>query len=814
MTTDLFAPDVEQVTRTERAEKAVRAFRAMQAGLSGYARAITGDKEVSIEVAVGGPRTDGKKIYFRPPIALGDLTPHQRLLCEKRDPDTLQQRCPACAVREEVLISIYHEIAHIAYGTFEKPSSKDISEALGRAIEESPGRYAEKIREIWNDLPEQKKSDYLNLSSLISPWLPILVNGLEDARVDEAMFKARRGTKVMFDALVKKTFTAGVDTGERLVKWSERDLNSQILIGVFVLACDYDYTGWFVPEVEEALADEKLRELVSRISTVRSVEGSYSLAFPILNRLRELGFCRRPEDPEEEPENDDQQDEPEDQADEPDETQADDEEDAPESTSALEGEPEAEEGDPQSDDESEADSEGSAESGDDSDDEEGSDDSEGDAGEGPKQDMGSEPGAEGEDSGDDAGSDEFDAEGGGSDSGDEGSDGDADCDESSDPESLESDGSGEADSEDSACDDELDAAEVIDTGADDGDGGIELAYGEPEDAAKDFKEFSHHDTDISEVEATVDAEAVDRAIIQGEYFETPSSNIYGVREHKYDQHVFDESGRDLSFAWGRREGDADWLYNLRHGIDGDFDVPEQILGPALNELRRVLSDNQRSKMERHLTSGRINQNVLGRRAWAKDNRLFQKKRIPGKRSYAVVIGIDISGSTVGRNLALAKRAAKAQAELLNRLGIDFAVYCHTANGSYTAAEVYLDMYEIKSFSQPWATAAKEALDKIGADAANLDGHSIEYYRRLIERHPATDKIILYYSDGKMPAENHDEELEILIREIKTCRQKGIALMGVGIRTDSPRRHGLDTVEVHEDSDLKKVIRHLEGRLIR
>lgn len=124
----------------------------------------------------------------------------------------------------------------------------------------------------------------------------------------------------------------------------------------------------------------------------------------------------------------------------------------------------------------------------------------------------------------------------------------------------------------------------------------------------------------------------------------------------------------------------------------------------------------------------------------------------------------------------------------------------------------LDIYIIKEHNQPWNDEVKIALREIGPDNCNLDGHTLEYYRKYIERRPETDKIILYYTDGKMPAENHDEELVILQREIKVCKRKNITLLGVGIRTDSPVRHGLDTVQVDTDEDIVKVVRHLEKRL--
>jgi cobalamin biosynthesis protein CobT len=132
--------------------------------------------------------------------------------------------------------------------------------------------------------------------------------------------------------------------------------------------------------------------------------------------------------------------------------------------------------------------------------------------------------------------------------------------------------------------------------------------------------------------------------------------------------------------------------------------------------------------------------VLGKRAPFNDPRLFQKKRLPGKRSYAVLLGIDISGSTIGVNIALAKKAAYAQSELCNRLGIDFAVYAHSATPIGGVHQ--LDMYCIKDFDSPWDKKAEEALLKIGSWSENLDGHSLEYYRKRIENVNVTDKIIL------------------------------------------------------------------------
>ena len=930
MSENIFASGVTSTDeRNERARRAVKNFRAMQFTLTGYARAITGRKDISVELATGTPRTDGKKIYIKPPMALGDNVPHQRMYCDKRDPETLEQLCPSCAAREDVLIKVIHEIAHNAFGTFEKTNPKAVADAMDRAIREVGTKYAKSISEVWDKIPDYKKQDYLNLSGLISPFLPILVNALEDARVDEAMFTVRKGTRAMFDALMLKIFREGIEEDDgSFSQWSDRPLNSQALIGVFVLCCGYKYDGWFSPEVEEALGDDQLRLLCSQIDTIRSAEGTYNLAFPILARLRELGFCRSEQDPEDE-EPDTQENEEDESSEDSDEASEEEQDGDPGDDDSGTDEPGDDEstggsGDPDYDMEAESDSEGSGGSGpddegeggdpgeagsgagdpddeavenaaedgegsdgspgqpdedgdrsgddgseggaevpegsdiggddwSDADEGEGSDGEDGEAGPG----EGSPPGeaSEGEGvpgdgehdaTGDgegslDEGGDSTDTEPSGSpwdssDQSDPGADDDGGRPDDSDGESEDSDlgdagmgspldwqgddGPGEGDPEgleDGRLDEDSD--ERVDTLADDGMGGDKLdsnpTYGDADQAFEDVFVFNKHEVYHGEPEEKTadekaDDKALDMAIMQGGYFETPSVNVAGVREHAYA----DRKNDLTADAWNNYDDEFYKKYLTVLGGDSDLSVEESALAPALREMRRVFADNKRSHYDRNRKDGKVNGKVLGKRAPFGDPRLFQKKRVPGKRDYAVILGLDVSGSTVGENLHLIKRAAKAQAELLYRMGIDFAVYAHSGSGGWGVDDLMLDIYCIKDFEDPWDSPHQEALDHLCADAQNLDGHTLEFYRRRIERVQATDKVIMYYTDGKMPAENHDEELQILQREIKYCRSRGIHLMGVGIRTDSPVRHGLPTVQVDDDADLVKVIRHLETGLLR
>lgn len=990
----------------EKARRAVKAFRSLQPTLTSYARILTKRSDVRVEYAArDNGSTDGKKIYFRPPIALGDNTPHERRLCDRRD-DQLQLLCTACRVREDVLVTIYHEIAHICYDSFAPPSEDDLIRTIESALNAHGSKYADALRAKIDATPWHLKQSFKGIADLISPWMPMLVNALEDARVNAEQFKARTGTKIMFQANEWKIFNKGVEgvnpaTGKTEVrKWSEAPMNAQVLAGIYSKASGYEYAEFFSPEVVTALDDDQITSLVRQIQTVRSASGVYHLSFPILARLRELGFCKSESDPQPEPEeefndtgeeNDDERSgndsgddngsgtPPEDDGGGDDEGQvtdgeegsssstdegdgesevpsADDEvrdsgsgsdedqqSDAAGSDGSQELQPEEQDG---SDDEggikedtgsSGAGQEGSSGGNDQSDEEPGDDaapDGAGDEGDvqtspseagsesgGDRQEDESEPDSDldsdGESDGapdeqadlqqgssasqpdrsgedlDEAADEATDAAegqteaGGGavSDSNDPAEAGEED-DESGEPGDAEAtDGSGhssgderESDSDndrslgefdeqsssevdsspptgsdehldgpgDGGSDDEAsledrsgpkerakeeeeeDSSDPIDTGADDGQGGVRviepegepLSMGDPDEVGLQLMEWMEHAEKPKEIQArqAAEEEAVDLAIIQGIYFETPSRNIHGVREHYYDDPIY-VKGINTAMAWSHEQWTGWHIDRSELGLDGDFDAPESILGPALLRMRVAFSENQRGKELRHLKAGKVDAKVLGKRAFHDDERIFRRRVLPGKRNYFVLIGMDVSGSTIGKNIAIEKMAVMAQCQLLARMGIQFAVFAHS--GGFTDPSdpgrgngFNLEIYHIKDSDEPWTPKTEERLREIGPDSANLDGHTLEFYRKYLDKVNATDKIIMYYTDGKMPAENHDEELEILQREIKMCKRKGYTLLGVGIRTDSPIRHGLDTVQVDEKEDVVKVVKHLEKRLLR
>lgn len=363
----------------------------------------------------------------------------------------------------------------------------------------------------------------------------------------------------------------------------------------------------------------------------------------------------------------------------------------------------------------------------------------------------------------------------------------------------------------------------------------EVQYGTPEEAARAIERLLMHglgedgvslldemaDGDIEEMVGISEHDELPREIVtlietalnQASYFDDASATVGSVDIVKYPHRTLCWDPIDVSQVYGKPISEV-----------VDILMPDEgLIAKAVRHMRSVLDENKRTRYVGNLKSGRINTRVLGRRAPLEDERIMRKKITPRKRDYVVLIGLDGSGSTgqYDRNAKI-KRMAFSQASMLHRLGIPFALYGHTAytcpaadfdGGFFTSSGVYsLYMLPIKEINEPWNDKTKEKLASMQAMLENLDGHTLEFYRKVLQNRPETDKILIYNTDGKMPAANYTEEREVLEREIRVCEQKGITLLGVGINTDSPKEYGMDTVRVDEDEDLHKVIEQLDRRL--
>src|SRR5690606_4514745 len=220
-----------------------------------------------------------------------------------------------------------------------------------------------------------------------------------------------------------------------------------------------------------------------------------------------------------------------------------------------------------------------------------------------------------------------------------------------------------------------DSAESDDLGGEEaGESGEPKDYGTPSQVAEQVDDILGHaaSSDVPKVarpeDTHADRAAINTAVQQGKYFDSPSTEISGVFERREGY---------VGGAWSTDFNGS--RYEEHVGLKVDLTVPEPLVAEALLRMRTTFDNNARRKDTNHLKSGRVNPRTLGKRAWSGDERLFRKRTLPGRKSYFVLVGVDVSGSTAGPNIALLKKSAAIQAELLHRAGIPFAVAAHTAS---------------------------------------------------------------------------------------------------------------------------------------
>ena len=235
---------------------------------------------------------------------------------------------------------------------------------------------------------------------------------------------------------------------------------------------------------------------------------------------------------------------------------------------------------------------------------------------------------------------------------------------------------------------------------------------------------------------------------------------------------------------------------------------------AVSKARLVFEKNARVEHIRNQRRGKLNGRVLGKRAPLGDERMFAKRITPDTRKYGIVIGLDISGSTSGYRLQVIKETALAMADVCHRTGVSFEIYAHTGGMEDIAGtdKVAANVYEIKGKSDRWDTKRREILKNIGCGGVNLDGHTMQFYRKRLDNSGCTDNVLFYFTDGSMPAANYNEERNVLVSELGIMKRRGYTVVGVGVDTDSPKQYGLDTVVVHGPNDIAAVLEKMSSRI--
>lgn len=361
-------------------------------------------------------------------------------------------------------------------------------------------------------------------------------------------------------------------------------------------------------------------------------------------------------------------------------------------------------------------------------------------------------------------------------------------------------------------------------------------YGTPEDLEEMFEKLAHQSNASQDKVAPEQLKALEEETLvvdsQLMAFDGVRRSMIGLYVSTPTQHAVGPSGEDLATSWTHdyaKWSSLAWLTPAALGIEGDFEPKSADISRLVGAVRPIFDANKRSAKVRNLKSGDVAGPMLARRVPFGDPRAFQKKRRPAKRDYAVGIGIDLSASTTGINLLLLKQCALVMADAMNALpGVKFAVWGHSAHFQYKTwkgrgakrkpvhtydDQLITNLYQCKTWSEPWTNQTRAAVSSFGPDAENCDGHTLEWYRKQMEAVRATDKVLFYFTDGQMPYTNFDEELTILRDNLVACERSGIGVVGVGINTDSPSDHGLDTVSVSGPQDVHLVAEKLRDRLL-
>lgn len=236
-------------------------------------------------------------------------------------------------------------------------------------------------------------------------------------------------------------------------------------------------------------------------------------------------------------------------------------------------------------------------------------------------------------------------------------------------------------------------------------------------------------------------------------------------------------------------------------------VPESILGDLVMRGRAVFAENQRVKYHRDRTRGRVAPSVLGRRGWnPEDKRLFAQRHVPDTRKYSILVGIDNSGSTSGELSRMLRQTSLAIAQMCHRIGVGVGVYAHTSETQD------VEIYEMKALGDPWRPELEREVWRLGIGHSNADGTILRVYRRQLEATDATDKILLFFTDGVIPGYGGSAQAQIMREEVQACKRAGITLVGVGVGTDSPKQFGIETVRLDSEKDLRALLEYLADKI--
>jgi hypothetical protein len=273
--------------------EAISVLRGKLPAMTKFARIVTGNDNLTVDITTGVPHTRGNKVFIRPPLGLGSKREHERSVCGSRG-EGGKQRCAACQLREVIDFYLFHELAHVIGKTQQLVTKREIKKARVEALKLHP-EGCEHHKQVMDRLAhiEAVGSDSMTLGNAFNPWMAMMINSLEDSRVNEMTFASRPGMRTIFNMNMQRLLTEGSEVGvDQNLAWTEAPLDSQFIVGLQIAASGYAFEGEFAPEVMQALADPKLVRLCQQAITSDTVFQIFNLCLEVHKRANELGFCK------------------------------------------------------------------------------------------------------------------------------------------------------------------------------------------------------------------------------------------------------------------------------------------------------------------------------------------------------------------------------------------------------------------------------------------------------------------------------------------------------------------------------------------
>jgi hypothetical protein len=785
-------------TSHDNAQAALKRAKALLSVWAPLVRVIARNQKLEVKLTAGPPKTDGKTVWLRVPIELA-YNEHVRSECGKWDSEENGFSCPACNVELECTVHLFHEVAHVVAGTF---SHEDPDEEL---IELFRTTYPERSSSF--DLVAMSlkgtgiRRDHTNslvqrvAQQLPDEWGFFAFNAVEDVFVNASIFEARPGLVEIFSASTERIFRDGVRSLDGTVThWNEQHPFMQALIAWNLIASSMPKlaSGYLNSDVVSKVFGNKiLMDLAAGITDVRKVKDRWKVSMKILIELEKLGLG--PSKPSSASGSRQEQQEPGEPGD----------EDGLDAEGGSGGAGESEDSDSDSQVSASGSSSDSSEDSEEADETgtggaEWGDKPEENTDGGTKSTKASEGNSSGDVEGDDGkkGADDDDDEIGVKESDSDGPG--LSSDEPSQYSESISDGTEgkprtvkvdhDASPEVNSDEVELDFEKAIEamkalTGHE--------GFGDPDEVEKEYNQ-SHADDEDKETEL------IEAALTFDGYLDGDPGNVKKlVTEGTHFQYTSSHRVQDLFGASGNPE---------------PYRMPVEVRVASASQVRLAFAANRKTGIKRNLESGsRVDRRTLGSRIASGDPRLFSRRSIPKKMDWTILIGLDISGSTCSGALEIEKRIAMGLGDLFSEVGIPFSMHVHTATTASGYGVYNLVILPLKKENERWDSAKSKAASVVPA-FENLDGHTLEVYRKMLERQRGKDKLLLYFTDGEMPAANGHEERIILERECALLKRKGIHTVGVGIGTDSPRKYGLDTIRVDGVQDIPALLAGIGQRL--